>query len=98
MTELHYLTATEMVRLLRAREISAVELMRAHLARIEQVNPAVNAIVTLVAERALEAAARRRRERAEGPPARRARRAQGPGRHRGRQDHVRLAAVRGPRP
>ncbi|MBB3732242.1 amidase [Nonomuraea dietziae] len=57
MTELHYLTATEMVRLLRAREISAVELMRAHLARIEQVNPAVNAIVTLVAERALEAAA-----------------------------------------
>ncbi|MFD1937757.1 amidase [Nonomuraea mangrovi] len=56
MTELHYLTATEMARLLRAREVSAVELLEAHLARVEQVNPAVNAIVTLVAERALDEA------------------------------------------
>ncbi|MET9339860.1 amidase [Nonomuraea sp. NPDC003804] len=56
MTELHYLTATEMARLVRAREVSAVELLEAHLARIEQVNPAVNAIVTLVAERALDQA------------------------------------------
>ncbi|MFE3447886.1 amidase [Nonomuraea sp. NPDC059194] len=56
MTEAHYLTATEMARLVRAREVSAVELLEAHLARIERVNPAVNAIVTLVAERALEEA------------------------------------------
>ncbi|MBB5077156.1 amidase [Nonomuraea endophytica] len=53
MTDLHYLTATEMSRLLRAREISAVELLQAHLDRIEQVNPRVNAIVTLAAEQAM---------------------------------------------
>ncbi|WP_157244722.1 amidase [Nonomuraea typhae] len=56
MTDLHYLTATEMVRLLHAREISAVELLQAHLDRIEQVNPRVNAIVTLDAEHAMDIA------------------------------------------
>jgi amidase len=40
-----------------ARELSAVELVEAHLARIEAVNPQVNAIVTLVPERALAEAA-----------------------------------------
>jgi amidase len=47
-----FLTATEMADGLRAREFSAVELMDAHLAMIERVNPQVNAIVTLVAEQA----------------------------------------------
>ncbi|MFI6295196.1 amidase [Nonomuraea sp. NPDC050790] len=56
MTDLHYLTATEMSRLLRAREIGAVELLQAHLDRIEQVNPRVNAIVTLAAEQAMDTA------------------------------------------
>ncbi|MFD9948843.1 amidase [Nonomuraea sp. NPDC059023] len=56
MTDLHYLTATEMSRLLRARDISAVELLQAHLDRIEQVNPRVNAIVTLAAEQAMDTA------------------------------------------
>ncbi|MEV0389761.1 amidase [Nonomuraea sp. NPDC050643] len=56
MSELHYLTATELARLIRTRQVSAVEVLQAHLDRIEQVNPHVNAIVTLVAERALEAA------------------------------------------
>ncbi|MEV0619969.1 amidase [Nonomuraea sp. NPDC050404] len=54
--ELHYLTATELARLIRSRQVSAVEVLQAHLDRIEQVNPQVNAIVTLVAERAIEAA------------------------------------------
>nr|WP_230880834.1 amidase [Planomonospora sp. ID91781] len=49
---MHYLTAVEMLELLRARQVSAVELLEAHLRRIEEVNPAVNAIVTLAAERA----------------------------------------------
>ena len=40
-----------------ARELSAVEVVEAHLARIEAVNPRVNAIVTLVPERALAEAA-----------------------------------------
>lgn len=37
-----------------AREISARELLEIHLRRVEQVNPSLNAIVTLVPERALE--------------------------------------------
>lgn len=56
MSELHYLSATELARLIRARQVSAVEVVQAHLDRIEQVNPHVNAIVTLVAEQALDAA------------------------------------------
>ena len=51
-----FLTATEMARLLRERELSARETLSAHLAQIERVNPKVNAIVTLVAEQALSAA------------------------------------------
>ncbi|WP_061300284.1 amidase [Herbidospora cretacea] len=56
MTELHYLTASETSALLRAREISAAEVTQAHLDRIEAVNPQVNAIVTVTAERALDRA------------------------------------------
>ncbi|MFG2072752.1 amidase [Nonomuraea maritima] len=56
MSELHYLTATELARLIRTRQLSAVEVLQAHLDRIEQVNPRVNAVVTLAAERALDAA------------------------------------------
>ncbi len=52
----HFLTATELARRLRSRELSAVEVLDAHLAQIERMNPAVNAIVTLVPERAREAA------------------------------------------
>ncbi|QLH22770.1 amidase [Streptomyces sp. Rer75] len=55
--ELCYKTARELSALLRGRELSAREVVRAHLERIERVNPDVNAIVTLVADRALDAAA-----------------------------------------
>ena len=48
--ELCFLTATELARRIRAREVSATEAMESHLARIERVNPKVNAIVTLTAE------------------------------------------------
>lgn len=63
---MHYLTATEMLTLLRARQVSAVELLQAHLRRIEEVNPRVNAIVTLAAERALAEAAQADRDLARG--------------------------------
>ena len=53
MTEPFYLPATEMLGLLRAGEIGAVELTEAHLRRIDEVNGRVNAIVTLVADQAL---------------------------------------------
>src|SRR6185437_9926874 len=42
--------------LLRRREVSAREVTQAHLDQIERVNPQVNAVVTLVAERALDEA------------------------------------------
>ena len=48
--------ATELAAMLRAREISACELLDAHLDRIERLNPAVNAVVTLDAEGARAAA------------------------------------------
>src|SRR4051812_2362360 len=57
MTGICQLTAVDMARLIRAGELSAREVMHAHLARIERVNPAVNAIVTLAAEQALDGAA-----------------------------------------
>ncbi len=50
------LPATEIARLLRARSLSARELLEAHLARIEETNPAINAIVTVVPERAMDEA------------------------------------------
>jgi aspartyl-tRNA(Asn)/glutamyl-tRNA(Gln) amidotransferase subunit A len=44
--ELCYLDATELARRIRARDVSPVEVTRAHLERIAAVNPAINAIVT----------------------------------------------------
>ena len=58
MNELFRLTAREAVRLLRRKEVSPVELVRAALARIEAVDGAVNAMPTLCAERALAHARR----------------------------------------
>src|SRR3954451_7403262 len=55
-TDLCFLTATELAARIRAKELSAREVMDAHLAQIERVNPQVNAIVTLLPERALEGA------------------------------------------
>ena len=54
--DLCFLPATELVRRLRDREVSAVEVMEAHLRQIERVNPRVNAVVTLLPERAMEGA------------------------------------------
>jgi len=52
------LTALELAARIRAKQVSAREVLTAHLARIERVNPQVNAIVTLVAERAMADATR----------------------------------------
>src|SRR3954469_16625447 len=48
--------ARRLARLLTARKLSAAELMRAFIARIERVNPKLNAIVTFLPEQALKAA------------------------------------------
>jgi amidase len=50
------MTATELARRIRARELSAREVMEAHLVQIERVNPKVNAIVTLLPAQAMEQA------------------------------------------
>jgi amidase len=55
-TEVCDLSAVEQAGLLRRREISARELLSAHLTRIEAGNKQVNAIVTLVAEQAMDEA------------------------------------------
>ncbi len=51
-----YTDATELARLIRERALSPVEVLDAHLARIEAVNPKVNAVVTLAADEARRAA------------------------------------------
>lgn len=50
--ELCNLTAIEQLALIRSREVSAVELLDAHLAQIDALNPVLNAIVTLVPDHA----------------------------------------------
>ena len=57
MTELVDRPATQLVAMIRDREVSARELLAACLARIEAVNPTVNAVVTLVPEMAEQWAA-----------------------------------------
>ena len=54
--EICFMTATELSRRIRARDVSAKEVMEAHLTQIERVNPKVNAIVTLLPDQAIEQA------------------------------------------
>ena len=53
MSDLCFLTATALRELIRSRRASVTEVLQAHLAQIERVNPKVNAIVTLRADEAL---------------------------------------------
>ncbi|MFQ3555286.1 amidase [Streptomyces gramineus] len=54
-TELNYADASELAELIRLGKVSSVEVVQVHLARVEQVNPRLNAVVTLV-DGVLEAA------------------------------------------
>jgi amidase len=54
--EICFTTATELATMIRSRQVSVTEVVQAHLAQIDRVNPRVNAIVTLTAERALDEA------------------------------------------
>jgi aspartyl-tRNA(Asn)/glutamyl-tRNA(Gln) amidotransferase subunit A len=55
-TDLHWLTAAEATRAFAARTLSPVELLQALLARIEHLDPKLNAFIRLDAEAALDAA------------------------------------------
>jgi amidase len=54
--DLCFRPATELAAMVRGREISARELLEAHLDRIDRLNPAINAVVTLDAQGARTAA------------------------------------------
>ncbi|MBT3265842.1 amidase [Candidatus Poribacteria bacterium] len=56
LSSLIHRTATDLAGAIRRREASAVETVQAHLAQIERVNGAINAVVTLCAETALDRA------------------------------------------
>ena len=47
-SEICFMPATEMVQRIRKKELSALEVMEAHLAQIDRLNPQLNAIVTRV--------------------------------------------------
>ncbi|HVA93385.1 MAG TPA: amidase [Candidatus Dormibacteraeota bacterium] len=53
-----FMSAIEMARLIRTKKLSAREALAAHMKQIERVNPKVNALVTLAAEMAADAAAK----------------------------------------
>jgi Asp-tRNA(Asn)/Glu-tRNA(Gln) amidotransferase A subunit family amidase len=55
-TELCWKPARELARLIRAQEVSPVEVVEAFLARIERINPQINAYCTVTADQARAAA------------------------------------------
>lgn len=57
MPEIQWMSAVELLEAYRKKRISPVEVVRTLLERIEQINPKINAIVTLLGEEALAAAA-----------------------------------------
>ena len=65
MDDIVFAPARTLARLIRARKLSATEVMRAFIAQVERVNPKVNAIVTFLPEQALKAA--RALDRGKGP-------------------------------
>jgi amidase len=56
MEDLIFSSATELARVIREKEVSSFEVVKAYLARIEAVNPRINAVVQLTADTALEEA------------------------------------------
>ena len=52
MSEIWQLSATELAQRIARRQLSSVEVVNAHLARIDAVNPALNAIVKVLGDEA----------------------------------------------
>ena len=57
-----YFSVGELSRLIRKKEVSPVEVVKAHLARIEALEPALNSFITLLPEQALEEASKAERQ------------------------------------
>ncbi len=60
--ELCYMSAGELSRLVKGREVSPVEIIEAHLARIDATEPVLNSFITLLPDEARAAAKRAERE------------------------------------
>jgi amidase len=58
MSEIWQLSATELAQRIARRQLSSVEVVNAHLARIDAVNPALNAVVRVLADDARAGAVR----------------------------------------
>ena len=52
MSEIWQLSATELAQRIAGRQLSSVEVVEAHLTRIDAVNPALNAVVRVLADQA----------------------------------------------
>ena len=61
-TELCYFSASQLSRLIRKKEISPVEVMEAHLSRINALEPTLNSFITLLPDQALAAARQAEKE------------------------------------
>ena len=69
LAELCFIDAVDLARMIRDKEVSALEVMTAFLSRIEQVNPKVNAVCSFIGEEAALNAAKKADEKlAKGEP------------------------------
>jgi aspartyl-tRNA(Asn)/glutamyl-tRNA(Gln) amidotransferase subunit A len=60
--DLCYLSAVELSRLIKSREVSPVEVVRAYLARIDALEPTLNSFITVMADQAMEDARKAEQE------------------------------------
>src|SRR5688500_15638544 len=66
--DIAFLSAVETARAIRAKRISPVEAVQAYLARIDRLNPKLNAYITVTADAALATARRAERTLQDGSP------------------------------
>ncbi|HWZ98363.1 MAG TPA: amidase [Candidatus Dormibacteraeota bacterium] len=94
-TDLAFLSIPELGRLFRSRKLSPVELVKHFLTRVEQLNPELNAYLTITSELAL-AQARKAEEELFAPRGRKSRRDRGPlhGIPVSLKDNIRTAGIR----
>lgn len=67
-TDVAYMSAAELARMIREREVSAVEVMQATLARADKAQPILNCFITICADEALRDAAAADARHARGEP------------------------------
>ncbi len=61
-TEISFLSAGQLSKLIQKKEVSPVEVVKAHLSRIEALEPKLNSFITLLPEQAIAGARRAEEE------------------------------------